>query len=301
MERATTEEKKYLRQHAFSTFRENNLLHNLFLLFSPAVFFLDIPSQPEPVLMEIETSPLSLLVIRVHHNAHVTIIERKKKNHYTGLSGIEVFGNQSNVSYIYTQNEAHQKHVHFCHADMKNRSNITWYTNILGGNMSYNEVLTTLNQSTAHLYGTYLGTQKERFYMDYQFFHTGKKDQSLLTVQGVNFNTSHSYFTGNIHVSKHAQNSTGSLSEHCLLLSSEAKHSTLPVLEMNTNDVSAHHSASVSQIDKDHLFYLTSRGIGEREAKKLIVQSFLEGIYSHMRHASEIQKIESLILGKISS
>ena len=42
------------------------------------------------------------------------------------------------------------------------------------------------------------------------------------------------------------------------------------------------HAAAVAQIDRDQLFYLTSRGLGPAEAKSLIVEGFLESLVERL-------------------
>ena len=44
------------------------------------------------------------------------------------------------------------------------------------------------------------------------------------------------------------------------------------------NEVTAGHAASVGQVDDEQLFYLTSRGISEAEAKRLVIRGFLGAV-----------------------
>jgi len=57
---------------------------------------------------------------------------------------------------------------------------------------------------------------------------------------------------------------------------------TRPQLEIYADDVKCSHGATVGQLDTEALFYLRSRGIGEDEAKKMLLQAFagevLDGI-----------------------
>ncbi len=74
-----------------------------------------------------------------------------------------------------------------------------------------------------------------------------------------------------------------STSERCevsvnekIWLFDQAKGSALPILTVKTNQVkSAHHSAAITQMDEDLLFFAESRGISEKEAKELLKQGFL--------------------------
>ncbi len=60
----------------------------------------------------------------------------------------------------------------------------------------------------------------------------------------------------------------------------------------------ATHSASVSQIDDDQIFYMMSRGLPESEAKKFIVLGFLEPAISRIRSEELRNTMRDLIEAK---
>ena len=51
------------------------------------------------------------------------------------------------------------------------------------------------------------------------------------------------------------------------------RDSSIPALLCDEDDVEGEHAASAGQIDENRLFYLMSRGLDEREAKKLIIEA----------------------------
>ena len=59
-----------------------------------------------------------------------------------------------------------------------------------------------------------------------------------------------------------------------------AEIKTIPGLEINANDVSCSHGATVGRLNDDELFYSQSRGIPMREAEKLIVEGFFAEVLS---------------------
>lgn len=73
------------------------------------------------------------------------------------------------------------------------------------------------------------------------------------------------------------------LTQEALMLDSSAKIDAIPGLEIKTNDVKASHSATVSRVNPDDLFYAGSRGIAPDAARRLLVEGFLgallEGIH----------------------
>jgi Fe-S cluster assembly protein SufD len=61
-----------------------------------------------------------------------------------------------------------------------------------------------------------------------------------------------------------------------LLLSKAAHADAIPGLEIEANDVRCTHAAAVAQVDREQLYYLRARGLGEATAKRLIVDGFLQ-------------------------
>ncbi|MGI8967844.1 MAG: Fe-S cluster assembly protein SufB [Chloroflexota bacterium] len=81
-----------------------------------------------------------------------------------------------------------------------------------------------------------------------------------------------------------------------LLLDEESRSDTYPYMEIEEDDVAITHEASVSKIGEDQLFYLMSRGIGEVEARAMIVRGFIEPIAKElpMEYAIELNRLIEL-------
>lgn len=56
----------------------------------------------------------------------------------------------------------------------------------------------------------------------------------------------------------------------------EGKSHILPNMYINTKNVIANHAASITDIDKNYLFYMNSKGIDNDKAKELIINGFLD-------------------------
>ncbi|HYO76737.1 MAG TPA: SufD family Fe-S cluster assembly protein, partial [Thermoanaerobaculia bacterium] len=63
-----------------------------------------------------------------------------------------------------------------------------------------------------------------------------------------------------------------------LLLSETAIVDSKPNLEIHNNDVKCNHGSTIGQIDEEALFYLRSRGVGENEARSLLIFAFASEI-----------------------
>lgn len=66
-------------------------------------------------------------------------------------------------------------------------------------------------------------------------------------------------------------------SQH-LLLSPQARAQTAPQLEVQADDVTATHGATVGPLDKEALFYLNTRSISNQQARQLLTQAFIQNV-----------------------
>lgn len=62
------------------------------------------------------------------------------------------------------------------------------------------------------------------------------------------------------------------------MLDDQSRSDTLPVMDIQADDVEVGHEAKIGRISDEAIFYLTSRGIDEKEAQAMIVRGFVEPI-----------------------
>ena len=105
--------------------------------------------------------------------------------------------------------------------------------------------------------------------------HLVAKTNGRVEVRGVVENGAKVKLVGLVKIAEGARETDSFLSLKLLMLDNRSYALAEPELEILNNDVKASHSASVGRIDKEQLFYLSSRGIAEAEAKRLIVNGFL--------------------------
>ena len=80
-----------------------------------------------------------------------------------------------------------------------------------------------------------------------------------------------------------------------LLLSPDAHADAIPGLEIEADDVRCTHAAAIAQIDRDQLFYLTSRGLDPAEAKGLIIEGFLEALVERLPEGEVREEISAAL------
>ena len=89
-------------------------------------------------------------------------------------------------------------------------------------------------------------------------------------------------FNGKIIVRPDAQKTDAKQTNRALLLSEDAQINTKPQLEIFANDVKCTHGAAVGQLDEEALFYLRSRGLGDAEARHLLIHAFAGDVLNRL-------------------
>jgi Fe-S cluster assembly protein SufD len=136
--------------------------------------------------------------------------------------------------------------------------------------------------SEARVTGGYAGGPGQHLDYDTTQEHAAPNTNSDLAFRGVLAAGSTAVWRGMIKVDPGAQQTDAFQESRNLLLSPEAHADAIPGLEILADDVRCTHAAAIAQVDKEQLFYLTSRGLGEAEAKSLVIEGFLEALVERL-------------------
>jgi Fe-S cluster assembly protein SufB len=81
-----------------------------------------------------------------------------------------------------------------------------------------------------------------------------------------------------------------------LILDELSQSDTVPLIEVEEDDVALEHEATVSKVSEEQLFYLRSRGIPEQEATTMVVMGFIEPFAKSlpMEYAVELNRLIEL-------
>jgi Fe-S cluster assembly protein SufD len=107
--------------------------------------------------------------------------------------------------------------------------------------------------------------------------------ESLELYKGVLDENARGVFDGRIIVRPDAQKTVSRQENRNLLLSESAVVDSKPTLEIHNDDVKCNHGSTIGQIEQEQLFYLRSRGIGEDEARSLLIYAFASEIVDRMK------------------
>jgi Fe-S cluster assembly protein SufB len=100
-------------------------------------------------------------------------------------------------------------------------------------------------------------------------------------------------YRGLMRVNKGNTNVKSNVVCDALLLDDHSRTDTYPYIEIDEQDVTIGHEASVSKIEDEQLFYLMSRGLSEEEATSMVVSGFIEPLVKElpMEYAIEMNRL----------
>lgn len=85
-------------------------------------------------------------------------------------------------------------------------------------------------------------------------------------------------YRGLLQATKDAKGAKATVDCESLMLDDESVSDTLPIIELNNDDIDIGHEAKIGRISDESIFYLMSRGLSEEDAKAMIVRGFVEPI-----------------------
>ena len=126
--------------------------------------------------------------------------------------------------------------------------------------------------------------------------HLAPNTTSKVTSKSVSRLDGRSTYRGMLNVAKGATGVKSTVRCDALLLDDTSKTDTYPYMEINQEDATITHEATVGKIGDEQIFYLMSRGFSEEEALSLIVNGFMEPFTKElpMEYAVELNRLIKL-------
>ena len=125
--------------------------------------------------------------------------------------------------------------------------------------------------------------------------HTVAKTYGKVDNYGVCKDSGKLLFAGTSHIFEKAIKSKTQQNAKIMVFDEASNAIAKPILKIDENDIEASHAAVVGKINDEHLFYLTSRGISEADAKQLITMGYLKPILAGFNDENIKDHISSLI------
>ena len=123
--------------------------------------------------------------------------------------------------------------------------------------------------------------------------HAAPHTSSIITSKSISKGGGRTTYRGLLKVAKGAANSKSNVVCDALILDEQSASDTYPYIEIEEDNVTIGHEASVTKVSEEQLFYLMSRGISEEQAASMIVSGFIEPIVKElpMEYALEMNRL----------
>lgn len=120
--------------------------------------------------------------------------------------------------------------------------------------------------------------------LDYRMVinHVGRSTSSDVFLKGALEDSAQSVFTGLLRIEKDAQKTSTFETNRNLVLSENAKAHSVPNLEILCDDVVCGHGSSVGPLEREHLYYLQSRGLSRERAERLLIRGFFTEVIDRL-------------------
>jgi len=246
------------------------------------------------------------VLINVAENAQATIAEL-----FIGNGDALSFTNavteincaaSSNLSYIKIGNESmNQLHAGNTQVNVAEKAVFNAMTVNFGGKMVRNNLHISLNgpHSEANLDGLYVTDNKEHIDNHTVVDHKEPNCNSNELYKGIMNGSSKGIFNGKIFVRQDAQVTNAFQSNKNILLSDNATINTKPQLEIWADDVKCSHGCTTGKLDKEQLFYLRARGIGEHSAKLMLLDAYANEVIERIKDEKIRTYVQALLHIKI--
>ena len=126
--------------------------------------------------------------------------------------------------------------------------------------------------------------------------HVASDTSSTIVSKSVSKGGGRTSYRGLVRVEPGAKRVKASVVCDALLLDEDSRSDTYPYMDIQEEDTSIGHEATVSKVADDQIFYLMSRGLSEDAAMAMIVRGFIEPIAKElpMEYAVELNRLIEL-------
>lgn len=126
--------------------------------------------------------------------------------------------------------------------------------------------------------------------------HFAPNTSSKITSKSISKGEGRASYRGLLKVYEGSKNAKSNVVCDALLLDQNSRSDTYPYIEIDEDDVTIGHEASVSKVGEEQLFYLMSRGLSEEQAISMVVSGFIEPLVKElpMEYAVEMNRLIQL-------
>jgi len=244
----------------------------------------------------------SRIDFKLEENACLRLIDIFKDN--TEKNFLNIYYNfeldKSSILKNYKIDKSINNNVKYSYNNVKQDANSISETFILSSGSKFfkNEINCDLQgqHSSAFVNGIFDLDDENHHEIKSNINHLVENTKSYQLVKSVLEKKSKAVYQGKIFVSSKAQKTDGYQLSNAILLSENSEFNAKPELEIYADDVKCSHGSSSGSLDENSIFYLMSRGLNYKEAKKLLINGFLLDVIEKITD-EEIKNLIKNLLG----
>lgn len=144
-------------------------------------------------------------------------------------------------------------------------------------------------------HGLYLNDQEQQVdnYIYVEHAHPNCHSHELF--KGILDDSARGNFNGHVLVRDGATKTEAYMTNRNVLLTDKAFVQTKPFLEIYNDDVKCSHGSTIGQLDEQALFYIRSRGIGERTARTLLLYAFCDEVLQQIALTPVRERLSDMV------
>ncbi len=206
-------------------------------------------------------------------------------------SNIIINKNSNLKNYIFDLNKNQNLRYNFINIDIYENSNSENFIYSSGSKFSKYEINSNLKEkySSAFINGIINLDENNHHEIKTNINHLAENIKSYQLIKSVLNDKSTGVYQGKIFVNDQAQKTDGYQLSKALLLSENTEFNGKPELEIYADDVKCSHGSTSGNLDENCIFYLMSRGLNYNQAKKLLIDGFINDVIEKITNI-EIQK-----------
>ena len=233
--------------------------------------------------------------LTLHKNSSLStlnLFEDKSISGFNNHNFNTVINKNSNLkNYIFDLNRNQNLRYSFTNIDIYENSNSENFIYSSGSKFSKYDINTNLKEkySSAFINGIINLDKNNHHEIKTNINHLAENTKSYQLIKSVLNDKSTGVYQGKIFVNDQAQKTDGYQLSKALLLNENTEFNGKPELEIYADDVKCSHGSTSGNLDENSIFYLMSRGLNYDQAKKLLIDGFINDVIEKITNI-EIQK-----------
>lgn len=164
-------------------------------------------------------------------------------------------------------------------------ASMDWLIGSFGSKLTQLHVESGLNGAGAetNVHAAYYGNADQHFDQQLVANHVVGHTSSDTYARGVVDDTARAVYRGLIQIQKGAHKSSADQNGHAMLMTNDSRADAIPGLEIDADDVTAGHGATIGKVDEEQLFYLMARGLSREQAVEMLIRGFFEDLFKRIK------------------